>query len=208
MRATAACRFLMCLAACRALVVRLEAGERECFGVEVKAEAAVSGNFELLSPNDKAEPLSVVVTGQGEDDRPLYESVSQPEGTFAFDARADGILDLCIANGKKGASDGLARSIGFAIRMTSQRLELDGDPASEGSLESLLDVSEQLNEDLLTLTDHQGYMRRREETHRATLASTARRVLCWTAAESVVLVALSVWQIMYIRSFFEKKRKM
>jgi hypothetical protein len=89
----------------------------------------------------------------------------------------------------------------------SQRLELDGDASTVGTLESLLDVSEQLNEDLLTLTDHQGYMRRREETHRRTLATTANRVMYWTAGESVVLVALSVWQIMFIRSFFETKRR-
>ena len=34
-------------------------------------------------------------------------------------------------------------------------------------MDALLDVSEELNEGLLTLTDHQAYMRRREEHHAA-----------------------------------------
>ena len=90
--------------------------------------------------------------------------------------------------------------------MTSQKLESVG--AEEGSLESLLDVSEQLNEGLLTLTDHQAYMRRREDSHRKTLASTKTRVLWWTLAESAVLVLISLWQIFFIRRFFETKRRL
>ena len=50
------------LATTDALVIRLEAGERECFLLEVTKEAAVSGNFELISENPP-NPLAVVVSG-------------------------------------------------------------------------------------------------------------------------------------------------
>ena len=82
------------------------------------------------------------------------------------------------------------------------------DEAGEGSLDALLDVSEELNEGLLTLTDHQAYMRRREEHHDEVLRSTRSRVLWWTVAETVALIALSLWQVLYIRAFFETKRRL
>lgn len=138
-----------------------------------------------------------------ENGTPLYETKGEADGTFAFDVGSDGTMDICIANGKKGKNDGLPRTIGFAIRTTVHH-----DEGEAGSLDALLDVSEELNEGLLTLTDHQAYMRRREEHHSRTLDSTKSRVLWWTCGETVVLIALSLWQILYIRAFFETKRRL
>ena len=39
-------------------------------------------------------------------------------------------------------------------------------------------------------------------------ASTRSRVLWWTVAETAALVALSLWQVLYIRAFFETKRRL
>ena len=61
---------------------------------------------------------------------------------------------------------------------------------------------------LKTMQDHQSYMRRRESDHRAVSEITNERVWKWTVAEAVVLVALSVYQIMYLRSFFETKKRL
>jgi len=33
-------------------------------------------------------------------------------------------------------------------------------------------------------------------------------VLCWTILEAVILIAMTVWQIYYISSFFETKRRL
>ena len=101
-------------------------------------------------------------------------------------------------------NDGRARTVGFAIRASVHHPSTDG----EGSMDALLDVSEELNEGLLTLTDHQAYMRRREEHHAAVLESTRARVLWWTVAETAVLIALSLWQILTVRAFFETKRRL
>ena len=181
----------------------LEAGARECFLLDVSKEAAVSGNFELISEGVTPEPLGVVVSGAAGAD-PLYETHGQPDGTFAFDVADDGVVDLCLSNGDASNNDGRARTVGFAIRASVHHPSTDG----EGSMDALLDVSEELNEGLLTLTDHQAYMRRREEHHAAVLESTRARVLWWTVAETAVLIALSLWQILTVRAFFETKRRL
>ena len=184
-------------------MIRLEAGARECFLLDVSKEAAVSGNFELISEGVTPEPLGVVVSGAAGAD-PLYETHGQPDGTFAFDVADDGVVDLCLSNGDASNNDGRARTVGFAIRASVHHPSSDG----EGSMDALLDVSEELNEGLLTLTDHLAYMRRREEHHAAVLESTRARVLWWTVAETAVLIALSLWQILTVRAFFETKRRL
>ena len=57
-----------------------------------------------------------------------------------------------------------------------------------------------------TMVDHQSYMRQREEHHRDMTESTNAKVLWWTIGESTVLLILALWQIVYIRKFFEVKR--
>merc|ERR1712216_231286 len=180
---------VLLLATTNALVIRLEAG--------------ASGNFELISEGVTPEPLGVVVSGAAGAE-PLYETHGQPDGTFAFDVADDGVVDLCLSNGDASNNDGRARTVGFAIRASVHHPSTDG----EGSMDALLDVSEELNEGLLTLTDHQAYMRRREEHHAAVLESTRARVLWWTVAETAVLIALSLWQILTVRAFFETKRRL
>lgn len=184
-------------------MVQLDAGARECFMLSVEEKAAVSGNFELIKPNGASGPLEVTVTSEYET-KPLYESRGSPDGVFAFDAPRAGVVDFCLANGDKESSDGMSRSLGFAIRVTSAARPEGGD----GSLSDLLEFSEQLTEGLLTLTDHQAYMRQREAAHAKVIQNTKARVYWWTICECVVLFALAIWQILYIKSFFETKRSL
>ena len=65
-----------------------------------------------------------------------------------------------------------------------------------------------LKEGLELLKDHQSYMNQREDVHKATLESVNTKVLCWTVLEAVILVAMAMWQTLYIRSFFEIKRRL
>jgi hypothetical protein len=59
-----------------------------------------------------------------------------------------------------------------------------------------------------SLRDHQSYMNQRENVHKMTLESINTKVLCWTILEAVILIAMTVWQIYYISSFFETKRRL
>lgn len=191
---------------CHSLVIQLEAGERECFMLQVHAKAVVSGNFEVIKPNKMSKPLTVTITGKN-NRMPIYETQGQAEDSFAFEVDEDGILDMCMANGNVDATDKITRTVGFAIRVTSTHTDAGATDEKVGSLTDLLQFSEELNEGLLTLIDHQAYMRQRESSHRKIMQNTKTRVYYWTCAECLVLVALAIWQILYIRAFFETKRR-
>jgi hypothetical protein len=65
-----------------------------------------------------------------------------------------------------------------------------------------------LREGLELLKDHQSYMNQREDVHKSSLESIDDKVLLWTVLEAVILIAMAFWQISYIRSFFETKRRL
>ncbi|GMH75051.1 hypothetical protein TrST_g4989 [Triparma strigata] len=166
----------------------------------------------------------------------LYQNIpSSSEGTFAIDISKDVpsevyVYDLCVGNGvegrgewpneygdKPGPADGVERRMGVNFRVMGGEGEggetLNGDEIKKTEeekklLEATVKETRAFLESLKTMQDHQSYMRRRESDHRAVSEITNERVWKWTVAEAVVLVALSVYQIMYLRSFFETKKRL
>jgi hypothetical protein len=64
----------------------------------------------------------------------------------------------------------------------------------------------QLSEALQGARDDSRYMYTREEHHRALTESTYDRLRQMAVVEAILLVAMSVGQILYLRRFFEVKR--
>ena len=125
---------VLCGHRCAALTVDIAPGEQDCFILAVETGVPISGNFELIEPNDEVGPLAVQVLGppgkpkhgdaEGEP-IVIYESRGEVEGTFAFDASMTGEISLCLSNGAGtgGAGtddddhgDGVTRTVGFALR--------------------------------------------------------------------------------------------
>ena len=63
----------------------------------------------------------------------------------------------------------------------------------------------QLADGISRIEDEQQYMWAREKHTAETNASTNARVLWFSAGEAVVLLGLGIWQVLMLRSFFERK---
>jgi hypothetical protein len=188
-------------------------GQKECFIVMASIGNPVTGSFEVIHPD--AQYIQVTVVGpkaflhyekkpkgnlkkEGQEEADEEES---SEGFFSFDAELNGEHTLCIANGSDDDNDGQARLIAFNFRATP---EGEQDYQFVGLKSELTDLKEGLD----LLKDHQSYMNQREDVHKDTLESINTKVLCWTVLEAIILVAMAIWQIVYIRSFFEIKRRL
>jgi hypothetical protein len=66
-------------------------------------------------------------------------------------------------------------------------------------IRQLLDQVEQIMKE-------QNYQRYREERFRQTSESTNSRVLWWSFAQTLVLVATGFWQMRHLKGFFEAKK--
>mmetsp|Transcript_24531 Transcript_24531/g.51183 ORF Transcript_24531/g.51183 Transcript_24531/m.51183 type:complete len:262 (+) Transcript_24531:176-961(+) len=162
----------------------------------------------------------------------IYQSeYGEQESTFLIDIHKDGgegdeyIYEYCVGNGvgkPRGVwpnefgdtpqgQDGKDRKIGLSFRGLEEYTSTTN-PKSPPSLppgySSALEESRTLLSSLKTMQDSQSYSRRREAIHRDVSESTNERVYKWTIAEAIVLVGMGTGQIFYLRSFFEKTRRL
>lgn len=179
------------------------------FGV---SRARDSGNFDCL--DDDLEAGVVGVTLYDEKSTPVWQSyMGATEGSFSV--YGSGRFELCIQNGRIGSDDkfypkdGIAREVGFAIRVASQSQRgMEGGKAGpDDRLTShLLEQSAKLMDGLHTMMDHQEYMRGRENKHSVLTEMTFNRVVQWTVLEAIVLALIACGQVLYLKKFFEQRR--
>lgn len=188
----------------------IKAGQSSCFIVKTVVGVPITGTYEVIMPDAKY--INVKVKGpngfvhfEKKSTDPAQEEAedkeTDSEGFFSFDSELEGDYEMCISNGDIFKNDGIPRLVAFNFRAVAQGQQ---DYQFVGLQSELTDLSEGLN----LLKDHQSYMNQREDVHKLTLDSINTKVLCWTVLEAVILIAMSFWQIMYIRSFFETKRRL
>lgn len=85
--------------------------------------------------------------------------------------------------------------------------ELFQDIAKQEHITPLETEITQLTDGIAKIEDEQQYMWARERQTTETNASTNARVLWFSVAEATVLLALGAWQILTLRAFFEKSRR-
>lgn len=187
--------------------VDVSPGGKSCFIVKTVVGVPITGTYEVIMPDPKY--ITVKVKGPNGflhfEKKPSEEEAedkeTDSEGFFQFDSELAGDYEMCIYNGDELKNDGIPRLVAFNFRAVAQGQQ---DYQFVGLQSELTDLSEGLN----LLKDHQSYMNQREDVHKLTLDSINMKVLCWTVLEAVILIAMSFWQIMYIRSFFETKRRL
>jgi hypothetical protein len=84
----------------------------------------------------------------------------------------------------------------------------DTELAKKEHLDPLEQQILQLSAAMSAVHNEQKYMKMREARHRATNDSTNSRVLWWSFFEAVMLIGASLFQVYYLRRFFEDKRSL
>jgi hypothetical protein len=118
-------------------------------------------------------------------------------GDFTFDAKHDGKYVYCFGNEHWGAA---SKEVSFNVHGVVYVNEAD---APQDPLE--VEVRK-LSELLELVKDEQSYIVVRERTHRNTAESTNSRVKWWNVFVIAVVIGESVFQVWWLRRFFEVKR--
>lgn len=196
-----------------ALSTVVESGEEECFTFRAPAatENMISGDFDCLDDELSPDPVGVIL--YNEKMAPVWKSQSgSTEGSFTV--TGSGKYELCIQNGSLGsddyygAKDGMAREVGFAVRVIPplRGLEDEKSGPDDSLTTNLLEMFTKILAGLQTMADHQEYMRERENRHTDLADTTFNRVVQWTMLEAVVLVLIATGQVLYLKRFFEQTR--
>ena len=157
------------------LAVSFQVGSRDPYNAE-----QMTVDFLILSPNNQ-----VVLN------RPLID-----HGDESLKVTANGRYQYCFSNEKTGRVD---IDVSFNVHGV---VYVDANDPKADSLDYAIQRLSQLTSDFKA---EQGYLVIRERTHRNTAESTNSRVKWWSVFQILVVVANSLFQIYYLKRFFEVK---
>ncbi|XP_044882897.1 transmembrane emp24 domain-containing protein 9-like [Mauremys mutica] len=188
--------------------------ERRCFIEEIPDETMVIGYYRTQLYDKQREDYMPATPGLGmflevkdPDDKVILSRQYGSEGRFTFTSHTPGEHQICLhSNSTKFSlfAGGMLR-----VHLDIQVGEHANDYAEIAAKDKLSELQLrvwQLIEQVEQIQKEQNYQRWREERFRQTSESTNQRVLWWSIVQTLILVAIGIWQMRHLKSFFEAKK--
>merc|ERR1719186_842146 len=182
------------VASSRAFFISIDAHAEECF----YEKAGKGDNLFLMFEVAEGGFLDIDVKIQSPKGQILHQVDRESSGKFSFAARDEGVHSFCFSNKMSTVTP---KIVMFTIEKTGV-LE-KANQGEDGDSHSKL---EELSIAMTGVKHEQEYMEVRERIHRAINDNTNSRVVLWAFFESLVLVAMTLGQVYYLKRFFEVKR--
>ncbi|KOO23300.1 cargo transport protein [Chrysochromulina tobinii] len=199
---------LLCsLASAAAFGFSVEPQTTECFEERVKVSDHVLGQWGLVlllgleNPDGDAAPditgFTVKVTSPQGDK--VYHMEDEPSGFFDFTASVEGEYFICFTNGRTNRED---VTLKITVNEPPDLIKL----AKTEHLSPIEERIKNLHEAMNMVRDVQDEIREHDAAQLKMTHSTRTWLLYFTLIEAAVLVGVTVWQNLYLKSFFEVKR--
>ncbi|KAL4953451.1 emp24/gp25L/p24 family/GOLD-domain-containing protein [Aspergillus filifer] len=178
--------------------IQLRAHSRECFHESLHKDDKMTVSFQVgdreFGGSGNLEIDFWVEDPQG--NRQYFKQAVSSED-YSFDAHADGKYVYCFSN--EGWTSN-SKEVSFNVHgiVYVPESEMAQDPL-ETEVRRLLDA-------LAQVKDEQSYIVVRERVHRNTAESTNARVKWWSIFQLAVLIGEGVFQVWWLKRFFEVKR--
>lgn len=187
---------------CSAFFISIDANEEQCFFDRVTSGTKMGLMFEVAEGGF----LDIDVKIVGPDGKEIYKGERESSGKYTFASHMDGVYTYCFSN---QMSTMTPKVIVFSMDVLGPP-QPPGHPQSpqdtEADSNKLEEMIRELSTALTSVKHEQEYMEVRERVHRAINESTNSRVVMWAVFEAMVLVAMTLGQIYYLKRFFEVRR--
>ncbi|KIW46365.1 hypothetical protein, variant [Exophiala oligosperma] len=178
--------------------IQLKAHTRECFHEELHKDDKMTVTFQVGDREFGGSgnlDIDFYITDPAGNYETQMSTVSS--GDYSFEARMDGKYIYCFSNEHWSAN---SKEVSFNVHGIVYV------PESEAPSDPLEGEVRQLSELLAQVKDEQTYIVVRERTHRNTAESTNARVKWWSIFQLGVLIGEGVFQVWWLKRFFEVKR--
>ncbi|KAF2880820.1 hypothetical protein ILUMI_25353 [Ignelater luminosus] len=145
--------------------------------------------------------LDIDVRIVGPDSKVIYTGERETSGKYTFAAHTPGVYTYCFSNKMSTMTPKVVMfnmQIGEAPKHEESK---DGESTSK-----LEDMIRELSGALTGVKHEQEYMQVRDRIHRSINESTNSRVVMWSFFEALILVAMTLGQVYYLKRFFEVRR--
>ncbi|CAH1801700.1 unnamed protein product [Owenia fusiformis] len=178
--------------------INIDAHAEECFFDKVSSGTKMSLMFEVAEGGF----LDIDVKISGPDGKSIYSGDRESNGKYTFAAHMDGVYKYCFSN---KMSTMTPKIVMFSMDLGDKPKE-SKDMNTDEHHNKLEDMVNELSTSLTGVKHEQEYMEVRERIHRAINDNTNSRVVLWSFFEALVLVAMTLGQIYYLKRFFEVRR--
>ncbi|CAG9833323.1 unnamed protein product [Diabrotica balteata] len=189
---------LVCLGINQSLAyfITVDAHAEECFFDKVEAGTKMGLTFEIAEGGFLDIDVRIIdPNGQN-----LYQGERETAGKYTFAAHTSGIYTYCFSN-KMSTMTPKVVMFNMAVGESPKAEQQEGENANK-----LEEMIRELTNSLSGVKQEQEYMQVRDRIHRSINESTNSRVVMWSFFEAVILVAMTVGQVYYLKRFFEVRR--
>ncbi|KAJ8917346.1 hypothetical protein NQ315_002368 [Exocentrus adspersus] len=176
-----------------AYFITVDAHAEECFFDKVEAGTKMGLTFEIAEGGF----LDIDVRIVGPDGKTIHQGERETSGKYTFAAHTQGVYTYCFSN-KMSTMTPKVVMFNMAIG-EPPKVEKEGETTLE-------DMIRELSAALTGVKQEQEYMQIRDRIHRSINENTNSRVVLWSFFEALILVAMTVGQVYYLKRFFEVRR--
>ncbi|GAA5810348.1 hypothetical protein MFLAVUS_003769 [Mucor flavus] len=177
-----------------AMSVDIQARQNECFYEDLETGDKLTLTFYVGDGENT--PIDVWITNPN---GITVASISRDhKGLLIETAKEFGKYTYCFSN---KFSSNVVKSVHF-----NSNVNLKNAVDENNQEDPLKNEIEELTESILSVKAQQEYLIAREKVHRNTAESTNSRVKWWSGFQLVLLISVCLWQVHYLKHFFEVKR--
>ncbi|KAF2083181.1 supernatant protein factor, C-terminal domain-containing protein [Saccharata proteae CBS 121410] len=178
--------------------IQMKAHSRECFHEQLHSDDKMTVTFQVGDREfGGSGNLEIDFWIQNPTGAMQVHERAVSSGDHSFTAAHDGRYTYCFSNEHWAAN---TKEVSFNVHGIVYV------PESEAPQDPLEKEVRQLSELIAQVKDEQGYIVVRERTHRNTAESTNARVKWWSIFQILVLLGEGVFQVWWLKRFFEVKR--
>lgn len=189
----------MILGISEAYFISIDAHAEECFFDKVKSGTKMSLMFEVAEGGF----LDIDIKIYGPDGKIIHSGDRESNGKYTFAAHMDGSYKYCFSN---AMSTMTPKIVVFDLDIGDKPKEQVDKEAGDANQNKLTEMINELSTSLTGVKHEQEYMEVRERIHRSINDNTNSRVVLWSFFEALVLVAMTLGQVYYLKRFFEVRR--
>jgi len=183
----------------------VDAHAEECFHDRVAKGTKMGLTFEVAEGGF----LDIDVKITGPDGKVVYHGERESSNKYTFAAYNEGVYTYCFSN---AMSTMTPKTVMFSMDIGEEpKKEEPGQPGAEAVTGTagdtkLEDMINELHTAMTGVKHEQEYMMIRDRIHRSISESTNSRVVIWAIFENMVIFAMTLGQVYYLKRIFEVRR--